>query len=132
LELGARDIANKVVSFARRDTGEKGTVDLETLVPGVKLILDQQMKDMEEKAWKFQKDAITDLVSMDDIPKDTDDAKLHVYRFGWCGCPECGHKFEDEHNIKILGTPYVPEEYDGKCIVCGKKVTVPAYAARTM
>ena len=57
----------------------------------------------------------------------------HEYcRVNYCRCPECGHKFEDEHNIKILGTPYIPEEYDGECIVCGEKVTTPAYAARTM
>lgn len=132
LELGARDIENGVVSFARRDTGEKGTIDTKSLVPGIQLVLDDIIKNLTEKAWRFQMDAITDLKSMDDVPKDTDDAKLHVYRFGWCGCPECGHKFEDEHNIKILGTPYIPEEYDGECIVCGKKVTTPAYAARTM
>ena len=56
-----------------------------------------------------------------------------MYSFGWCGCEECGHKFEDEHDIKILGTPYLPgDEYDGKCIVCGKPTKTKAYAARTM
>jgi prolyl-tRNA synthetase len=132
LELGARDIENNVVTFARRDTGEKGTIDYGKLVPGVKLILDEIMKSMSEKAWKFQKDAVTDLKSIEDIPKDEEDTKLRIYRFGWCGCPECGHKFEDDNDIKILGTPYIPEEYKGKCIVCGKETDTPAYAARTM
>lgn len=132
LELGARDIENKVVSFARRDSGEKGTIALESLVPGVKLMLDEIMKGMNEKAWDFQNKAVTDLRSMEDIPKDSEDAKLKVYRFGWCGCEECGHKFEDEHDIKILGTPYVAEKFDGTCIVCGKKTGTIAYAARTM
>ena len=132
LELGARDIENNVVTFARRDTGEKGTIDVGTLVPGVKLILDEIMKSMSEKAWKFQKEAITDLKSIEDIPKDEEDTKLRIYRFGWCGCAECGHKFEDDNDIKILGTPYIPEDYKGKCIVCGKETDTPAYAARTM
>ena len=132
LELGARDIENNVVTFARRDTGEKGTIDYDKLVPGVKLILDEIMKSMSEKAWKFQKDAVTDLKSIEDIPKDEEDTKLRIYRFGWCGCPECGHKFEDDNDIKILGTPYIPEDYKGKCIVCGKETDTPAYAARTM
>ena len=132
LELGARDIENNVVTFARRDTGEKGTIDAGTLVPGVKLILDEIMKSMSEKAWKFQKEAITDLKSIEDIPKDEEDTKLRIYRFGWCGCAECGHKFEDDNDIKILGTPYIPEDYKGKCIVCGKETDTPAYAARTM
>ncbi len=132
LELGARDIENHVVSFARRDTGEKGSIDIDSLVPGVQLLLSEIMRSMNEKAWEFQRNAVVDLKSMNDIPKDTEDAKLKVYRFGWCGCPECGHKFEDEHDIKILGTPYIHEDYKGKCIVCGKDTDTPAYAARTM
>ena len=43
-----------------------------------------------------------------------------------------GGKFEDDNDIKILGTPYIPEEYKGKCIICGKETDTPAYAARTM
>ena len=132
LELGARDIENKVVTFARRDTGEKGTIDMTSLVPGVKLILEEIMKSMSEKAWKFQREAVTDLKTIDDIPKDEEDTKLRIYRFGWCGCAECGHKFEDDNDIKILGTPYIPEDYKGKCIICGKDTDTPAYAARTM
>ena len=132
LELGARDIENKVVTFARRDTGEKGTIDAGTLVAGVKLILDDIMRNMSEKAWKFQREAITDLKTIEDIPKDEEDTKLRIYRFGWCGCPECGHKFEDDNDIKILGTPYLHEDYKGKCIICGKETDTPAYAARTM
>ena len=132
LELGARDIENNVVTFARRDTGEKGTIDAGTLVSGVRLILEQIMESMSEKAWKFQREAVTDLKSIEDIPKDEEDTKLRIYRFGWCGCPECGHKFEDDNDIKILGTPYIPEDYKGKCIVCGKETDTPAYAARTM
>ncbi len=131
LELGGRDIENNVVTFARRDNGEKGTISLDSLVPGVNLILDQIMKDMKAKAWDFQMNAIKPLNSIEDIPKD-DDETLRVFTFGWCGCEECGHKFEDEHDIKILGTPYLPEEFDGKCIVCGKPTKTKAYAARTM
>lgn len=132
LELGARDLENDVVTFARRDNGEKGTIDSGSLVPGVRLILDEIMRYMSEKAWKFQNGAVTDLRSVEDIPKDAEDSKLRIYRFGWCGREECGHKFEDDNDIKILGTSYVPEDYKGRCIVCGKETSVPAYAARTM
>ena len=131
LELGGRDIENNVVTFARRDNGEKGTIDIKSVVPGVNLILDEIMRAMRAKAWEFQNNAVKPLESADDIPKE-DTESLRVYSFGWCGCEECGHKFEDEHDIKILGTPYIPEDYDGKCIVCGKPTKTKAYAARTM
>lgn len=131
LELGGRDIENNVVTFARRDTGEKGTIDIKSVAAGVNLILDEIMKSMRAKAWEFQNNAVKVLETVDDIPKEDTDA-LRVYSFGWCGCEECGHKFEDDHDIKILGTPYIPEDYDGKCIVCGKPTKTKAFAARTM
>ena len=131
LELGGRDIENNVVTFARRDTSEKGTIGLESLVPGVRLILDTIMHDMEAKAWEFQNSSVRHIESADEIPKE-DTAEQRVYSFGWCGCDECGHAFEDAHDIKILGTPYIPEEFEGKCIICGKSTKTKAYAARTM
>ncbi len=131
LELGGRDIENNVVTFARRDTSEKGTIGLESLVPGVRLILDTIMHDMEAKAWEFQNSSVRHIESADEIPKE-DTAEQRVYSFGWCGCDECGHAFEDAHDIKILGTPYIPEEFEGKCIICGKPTKTKAYAARTM
>ena len=131
LELGGRDIESNVVTFARRDTSEKGTIGLESLVPGVKLILDAIMHDMEAKAWEFQNSSVRHIESADEIPKE-DTAEQRVYSFGWCGCDECGHAFEDAHDIKILGTPYIPEEFEGKCIICGKPTKTKAYAARTM
>ena len=117
---------------------------MDSLVPGTQLILDQIAENLRAKAWEFQNSAVKAIESMDEIPKDEtkgasetnikeDSLDLRVYSFGWCGCDECGHKFEDEHDIKILGTPYLPgDEYDGKCIVCGKPTKLKAYAARTM
>lgn len=126
LELGGRDIENGVVSFARRDTGEKGTISLQDLVPGVRMLLDVIQEDMMTRAVEVQKSRIVDIDSMDDIPQDK------ILRLGWCGCDECGHRFEDTTGFKILGRPYHPEEYSGKCVVCGKPVDKAAYAAHTM
>ena len=126
LELGARDMENGVVSFARRDTGDKGAIDLKDLVPGVGMLLDAISEDMLARAEEVQRSRVQDIESMDDIPQDK------ILRLGWCGCDECGHKFEDTTGFKILGRPYHPEEYSGKCIICGKPVDQPAYAAHTM
>ncbi|MDR2846068.1 MAG: proline--tRNA ligase [Candidatus Methanoplasma sp.] len=127
LELGGRDIENKVVTFARRDNGEKGTIDLESAASGAILILGAIAGSMLDKAKKIQESHILNIDSVEDIPKED-----KVLRFGWCGCEECGHKFEDTYELKILGTPYVPETFEGKCIICGKPAPKPVYAARTM
>ena len=81
---------------------------------------------MFNKANEIQKQRTTDIDSLENIPEDK------ILRFGWCGCDECGHKFEDITGFKILGRPYFKEEFKGKCIMCGKDVDTPAYAAHTM
>jgi len=126
LELGGRDIDNNVVTFARRDNGEKGTIDLQSVGSGARLILDMISSSMLEKAKEIQMSHIHDANSLTDIPEDK------IIRLGWCGCEECGHKFEETTELKILGATYLSEEYKGKCIICGKSVNKPTYAARTM
>ena len=125
LELGMKDIEKNVVTFVRRDTGEKGTIALDDIVSGVEMMLELIRKDMYERAWKKQKDNVADITSLKDLPEKT-------LRFGWCGSEECGHKLEDENNLKLLGTPYISERYKGKCIVCAKPTEKAAYAARSM
>ena len=126
IELGGRDIENGVVSFARRDTGEKGEIAIDSLAPGVQLLLDAISENMYQRACEIQRSRIQDVDSVENLPEDK------ILRFGWCGCEECGHKFEDTYGFKILGRPYHPEQYSGKCIICGKPVDQPAYAAHTM
>ena len=126
LELGGRDIENNVVTFARRDNGEKGTIDLQSVGSGAGLILDMISRSMLEKAKDIQMSHVHDADSLTNIPEDK------IIRLGWCGCEECGHKFEETTELKMLGTTYLSEEYKGKCIICGKPVNKPTYAARTM
>ncbi len=127
-EIGGKDIENGVVTFARRDNGEKGTISLDSVVGGSRLILDKISEDMLEAAKAKQQGFIDE---MDDMDKVDTIPEGRIVKIGWCGCPECGHKFEDKYDIKILGTPYKPENWTGKCIVCGKEAK-PAYAARTL
>ena len=125
IELGGKDIANKVITFVRRDNGEKGTVAMDSLGDGVQLILDEIAASMYRKAWDMQRSAVLDIDSLNEIPD-------RILRFGWCGCEECGHTLEDKYELKLLGTPYIDEKFKGKCIVCGKPAKKPAYAAKSM
>jgi prolyl-tRNA synthetase len=127
LELGGRDIENKVVTFARRDTGEKGTIDISTVGNGVEIILKMISATLLERAKKIQMSRVQEIATLDNIPEDK------VLKLGWCGCEECGHKFEDTTEMKILGMPYPKEKgYKGKCIICGKETEQYTLAARTM
>ncbi|MDR0791268.1 MAG: proline--tRNA ligase [Methanomassiliicoccaceae archaeon] len=125
LEIGMRDIENNVVTFARRDNNGKGTASLPDIAAAVRLILGAIRKEMYDKAWEKQRSSVSTITSLKDLPEKT-------LRFGWCGSEECGHRFEDENDLKLLGTPYIPEEFKGECIICGKQTDKVAYASRSM
>lgn len=125
LELGARDIEKGVVAFARRDTGEKGSLPRGDVADKVKGILASIALDMRTKAQKRMDESITTIHSMENVPE-------KWVRFGWCGSEECGRKVEETTELKILGTPYTKEEFHGKCLGCGKETDTVVYAARAM
>lgn len=52
LEYGPKDAAKSVVSFARRDTGEKGTISIAELATDVPKLLETIQSDMYNKAEK--------------------------------------------------------------------------------
>jgi prolyl-tRNA synthetase len=125
IEIGSRDIKEGVVTYARRDSGTKGTVKRTDIVPEVRRILDEISNDMCEKANKTLADSVQTIDDLDNLPK-------KILRFGWCGTEDCGHEFENRTELKLLGTPYKKEKYAGKCIICGADTETAAYAARAM
>jgi len=60
------------------------------------------------------------------LGKMSDDTGGRVYRV------DRGHTLEQKTELKLLGTPYVHEEFHGKCIVCGKDTDTVAYASKSM
>ena len=52
LEFGPKDAEKQVVSYARRDNGEKGTIPLAEVATQVPVLLEQIQKDMYDKAEK--------------------------------------------------------------------------------
>jgi prolyl-tRNA synthetase len=125
LELGQRGIAEGKVCYAVRHDGTKGSFLRATAVDDVSTKLQEIMKAMNENAWKRLSTAVTTIDSLNDPPK-------KILRFGWCGEETCGREIETRTELKILGTPYINEEFHGKCLVCGKETDKPTYAARAM
>ncbi|MDN5357521.1 MAG: prolyl-tRNA synthetase, partial [Candidatus Methanomethylophilaceae archaeon] len=134
IEIGARELENGVVSFARRDTGDKGAIAADSVSAGTRLLLDDISATLYARAKAVQESRVSDILSMEDVPKaDLDDTmEDRILRMCWCGSPECGHKFEDTTGFKILGIPYKAPKSEGKCAVCGKDSETQAYAAHPM
>lgn len=125
LELGMRDIDGGVVTFARRDTGNKGTLPLSSIEDAVLQKLDEISSDMNARAWKRHEDSLVDIDSPEELP-------LKMLRFSWCGKESCGKEIEEKLGLTLLGTPYGKRGERRHCIICGEESENLAYAARSM
>ena len=125
LELGMRDLDGGVVTYARRDSGDKGTIPLESLETGVQEMLGQIADDMFTRAWEKHEASVVDVESLQDPPAKT-------LRFGWCGEEGCGQTIEESFNLTLLGTPYGKDGEKRRCIVCGAESEMLGHAARSM
>ena len=125
LELGVRDMDKGKVTFVRRDTGEKSLKDRARLVDEVKAMLALIAKEMLAKASKEMVSGIATVDSLENLPE-------KMIRTGWCGDEKCGHEIENRSGRNILGTPVEPDQFNGKCVVCGRTTMTPIYLARAM
>jgi prolyl-tRNA synthetase len=125
LELGGRDIEKGVVTFVRRDNGEKTLIDRGSVVDETKNVLKAIAADMLTKAKEVMDADTVTVDSLDNLPE-------KFIRTGWCGGEDCGHEIEDRTDRNIIGVPIEDEGFDGTCVVCGKPTRTPVYIARAM
>jgi prolyl-tRNA synthetase len=125
LELGMRDIDKGMVTFVRRDTGEKSLRDRTNVVAEVRDTLATVSRDMLARAQAELDSGVVTVESMDGLPE-------KIIRTGWCGGEDCGHEIEARSDRDILGTPVDDEKFKGSCVICGKPTQTPVYLARAM
>ena len=119
IEIGPRDLENNKITFARRDTSEKVTIDLDQdLVEFTKNLLEKIQKNLYDKAVE-RRDALTfTATNMDEMKKilDTQPGFIHA---DWCGNSECEVKIKE---LKGCKSRCITEDalITGKCVCCGK------------
>ncbi len=126
LELGQRDLDKGVVTFARRDTGQKMEVERENLISQVKETLQAISKNLEERALQLLNERTIVASNLEEAKNASGVAKV-----GWCGEENCGLEMEESTDKKVLGTPVKNEEFSGQCLICGKPTDIVAYMAKT-
>ena len=122
IEIGARDLAENKITFARRDTGEKIQVLLDELdvAKYTSDLLETIQHDMYERA-KERRDKLTfEAHNLDDMEKilNTQPGFIHAM---WCGNPECEAKIKEIRGCKSRCIVPNGEKIDDKCVCCGKE-----------
>lgn len=129
LEIGPRDMAQKQVMLARRDTGEKTAVKEEKLVEAVKELLDNIQENLFTKAKKFLKENIRETSNYNEFKKIIEKQRGLIKTY-WCGSKDCEDKIKEETKASIRCIPFEQEIVSGKCIYCGKESSTLVYFAR--
>ena len=130
IEVGPRDMEKGGVTYARRDTGEKGFVK-ETELEKVVAILDDIQANLFKRAQKRLGESIVTLSELEQV-KDAISRKK-IARTFWCGNPRCEERIKEETGGEIRGIKFGDgENADGEsCVVCGKRAKHVVYVAKS-
>ena len=118
IALGARDIENKVVEVARRDTKEKQQMPLENIGDSVEKLLADIQDNMYNRALEFRKSRTYEANTWDEFVDRLD--KGGFVSAHWDGSSETEEKIKDTTKATIRCIPLNNKQEEGKCILTGK------------
>jgi len=119
IAIGGRDLENKTVEIARRDTKLKQTVPQEGLDIYIVKLLEDIQTAMFNKALAYRDEHITEANRYEEF-KTLLDEKAGFISAHWDGTPETEQKIKEETKATIRCIPLDNKLEDGVCIYSGK------------
>ena len=130
IEIGPKDVANNVVTIARRDIpgrDGKSQINFNNLSEQIESYLDAIQESLLKKAEKFRNDHTFE-------PSDYEEFKTVVQKgwalSPWCGDPDCEAAIKAETKATIRCIPFDQKKPEGKCIACEKPAEETVIFAR--
>lgn len=119
IAIGPRDLENKTVEVARRDTKEKQVMKLDDVVTQIPALLDDIQQNIYNKALKFRAEMTTKVDSYEEFKKVLDEKGGFVSAH-WDGTPETEAAIKEETKATIRCIPLDAQEEAGTCVYSGK------------
>jgi prolyl-tRNA synthetase len=119
IAIGPRDIENKTVEIARRDTLTKETIPMERVIDHIPSLLDDIQSGILNKALKFREENTFRVDTWKDF-NETLDGTGGLILAHWDGTAETENRIKEETKATIRCIPFDSPEEDGKCILTGK------------
>jgi prolyl-tRNA synthetase len=119
IAIGPRDLENKTVEVARRDTKEKQVMKMDEVATQVPALLDAIQDNIYQKALKFRTQMTTPVDSYDELKKVLDEKGGFVSAH-WDGTPETEAAIKEDTKATIRCIPLDAVEEEGKCVYSGK------------
>jgi prolyl-tRNA synthetase len=119
LAIGPRDLENKTIEVARRDTLTKEIVPLDLIISHIPKLLKDIQENIYNKALNFRKENTFYIDSWSDF-KDIVSKKGGFIMAHWDGTVETEEKIKEETKATIRCIPVDSPDEEGKCIYSGK------------
>ncbi len=118
LAIGPRDIENRNVEVARRDTLEKKIYPVDNIVDVIENLLDEIQQNLFDRALKFREEHTYVVDTWDEFKEKI--AQGGYVLAHWDGTAETEAKIKEETKATIRVIPLDAKEEDGKDILTGK------------
>jgi prolyl-tRNA synthetase len=119
LAIGPRDLENKTIEVARRDTLSKEIIPLDLIITHIPKLLIEIQENIYNKALNFRKENTFYIDSWSDF-RDIVNKKGGFIMAHWDGTVETEEKIKEETKATIRCIPVDSPEEPGKCIYSGK------------
>ena len=119
IAIGPRDLENKTVEVARRDTLTKETIPVDSVTEYIQRLLIDIQDNILKKAIIFKEENTFYIDSWDEFIKTLDDKGGFILAH-WDGTAETEMKIKEETKATIRCIPFDSPEEEGKCIYSGK------------
>ena len=117
--IGPKDMENKTVELARRDTLTKEIIALNDLVPMVKNLMKEIQEALFKKALDFRDSHITEVHTFDEF-KHILENKTGFVSAHWDGTSETEQKIKELTKATVRCIPLDVKEEPGECVYSGK------------
>lgn len=118
-EIGGNELKGKTVTIARRDTGEKITVDRAHALEETQKLLDTIQKSLFAKAKKFLENNTHDAQTYEEFKKIMSTSRGFIRAF-WCEDASCETEIKNETKASTRCLPLNAKAEKGTCVHCDK------------
>lgn len=117
--IGSRDLQNKTIEVARRDTLTKETIPVDKVNDYIPMLLEDIQSAIYQKALDFRKENTFYIDTWEDFIRVLDDTGGFIMAH-WDGTAETEEKIKEETKATIRCIPFDSPEEAGKCVCTGR------------
>jgi prolyl-tRNA synthetase len=119
LEVGKKEMDDRTVTMARRDTGEKVVVDRREMIPKIEKLLEDIQKSLYATALNFLESNTRDVDTFSDFEEVMKTTRGFIRAF-WCEEASCEAAIKEKTKAATRCLPLSAKEEEGTCVHCGK------------